>query len=672
LSPDTEPIFFQPDVRTRASRKEIVMSGSSSRLPARPSLEHLRNQAKDLLHSWQAGDSAGEARVRVHNPRATTPSLADAQYALAREYGFESWPKLVHHIEDVRSQGRLAQFEGLAADLLAAYAGDADALRRLGTHFGVSYTADSLRERVRERLDRLPGIVDGPTLADVRRMIARQYGFEDWAGLAEGLAQPAGAASDTRLGLTSSPPFYRIDDRRDLIEPRPPLSDRDWDAVFAVMAERGITGLRASCMTDSALDRLSRLDFVTHINLDGARQVTDDGIRHLARMPRLEELDLSGYHSHLTDRGLEVLRHLANLRHFKMCWPQNVTDDGVAHLAWCDHLERVNLLGTPTGDGAIAALAGKRRLRHLLAGCRVTAAGLPLLHEIPRFRVWGGGEPSYGLMGFEADPTYLLLPPVDAIRRGLDGLVGLDGLFALNIDGPEQVAGDQLAPLTQLPHLGWLGVDPDDEAMCTIAAMPRLRMLMCQDTKASDDGFVALGASRSIEYIWGRKCYGLAARGFAALATMPALRGLSVSCRNVDDAGLSALPHFPALRELMPMDVPDDGFRHVGRCERLESLHCMYCRDTGDAATQHIAGLPRLTTYYAGQTRITDRSLEVLGRIGSLERVQFEGCAGVTDAGLAHLTRLPRLREIILGGCPGITRAGAAGFPATVRVDYDG
>jgi hypothetical protein len=70
---------------------------------------------------------------------------------------------------------------------------------------------------------------------------------------------------------------------------------------------------------------------------------------------------------------------------------------------------------------------------------------------------------------------------------------------------------------------------------------------------------------------------------------MPALRGLAVSCKNVDDASLSVLPRFPALRALMPMDVPDEGFRHVGRCEQLEDLWCI-CRDTGDIATEHIAG----------------------------------------------------------------------------------
>ena len=69
--------------------------------------------------------------------------------------------------------------------------------------------------------------------------------------------------------------------------------------------------------------------------------------------------------------------------------------------------------------------------------------------------------------------------------------------------------------------------------------------------------------------------------------------------KNVDDAALSMLPSFPALKELMPMDVSDQGFRHVGHCEQLERLVCMYCRDTGDLATEHISGLSRLKSYYA-------------------------------------------------------------------------
>jgi hypothetical protein len=150
---------------------------------------------------------------------------------------------------------------------------------------------------------------------------------------------------------------------------------------------------------------------------------------------------------------------------------------------------------------------------------------------------------------------------------------------------------------------------------------------------------------------------------------MPSLRNLGVGLKHVDEAALASLPRFPALRELTPIDVQDDGFRHVGRCERLERLVCMYCRDTTDIATEHVANL-RLTSYYAGLTQITDRSLEILGRMASLERVELFECQGVTDAGLAFLAQLPRLREVHLDSLPGVTLGGTAVFAPQVRVSY--
>ena len=149
-----------------------------------------------------------------------------------------------------------------------------------------------------------------------------------------------------------------------------------------------------------------------------------------------------------------------------------------------------------------------------------------------------------------------------------------------------------------------------------IAAMKKLRFLMCQDTVAGDDGFVALSRSQSIENIWGRRCHNLRSRGFVAMANMPKLKTLGVSCLNVDDAALAALPDFPALRELMPMDVPDAGYRHIAKCRDLEVLTLMYCRDTGDGATEHIAALPRLKKYFASYTKITDRTPELLEHDG--------------------------------------------------------
>jgi hypothetical protein len=95
----------------------------------------------------------------------------------------------------------------------------------------------------------------------------------------------------------------------------------------------------------------------------------------------------------------------------------------------------------------------------------------------------------------------------------------------------------------------------------------------------------------------------------------------------------------------------------------------MYCRTTSDVATEHIARIS-LKSYYAGLTQITDRSLEILGRIDSLEEIEFYECLKITDAGLPSLARLPRLRQLQIWGSPGISLDGTRVLPSRVRVRY--
>ena len=72
-------------------------------LPAHPHLDQLRRQARDLLEAVHARDTAASAEVRLHfrDVEPATFALHDAQFALARAYGFESWPKLKAFVEGV-------------------------------------------------------------------------------------------------------------------------------------------------------------------------------------------------------------------------------------------------------------------------------------------------------------------------------------------------------------------------------------------------------------------------------------------------------------------------------------------------------------------------------------------------------------------------------------------
>lgn len=651
------------------------MSDSTPRLPNRPSLAQLRKQAKELVQQLRIGDAAATDRLRKHKPNVSEPRLADAQFVLAREHGFESWPKLVHHIRAVQPPD-LEQHCRIAEDLVAAYnSADQEAATRLNDLFHSALNIEQIRDFIRDKLFNFPDHqrrINNFTLSDAQLVVARLYGFKDWTEFVESINEPARDLHSAPYVLSSKPPFYRVDWTNNSIEPRQPMRTKDWENLCAVIKELGLTTVNsASLIGDDDLQVISQLDQITSLNLDGSKRLTDKGLQYLARMPQLRELILGGQ---ITDRGLAALGHLRELRVFEMFWQANVTDAGVENLRFCDQLEEVDLLGCNTGDGAIAALVGKPKLRRFKTGRNVSDDGLGLLHQFPAFKTWQGEEPRFGLMSFSAEPTNLLIDG-PFTRKGLNCLHGLDGVCGLSFFWhTSRLRGDDLQCLDGLSNLVYLGCQGelcDDDAMRHIAALPTLRMLMGQGSVATDEGFRSLGRSKTIEYFWGRECPNFKGPGFEALSNMPTLKGLAVSCKLVEDAALASLPDFPSLKELVSMGVGDDGFRHIGRSQQLESLILMYCRDTTDIATSHIVGMPKLKKYHAGYTLITDASLEMLSRIKSLEEISFEGCKFITDAGIPSLNVLPSLREISIGGCPKVTRSGMSGFASKVRINYD-
>ncbi len=118
-------------------------------LPARPSLEQYKKQAKELVKAFRSekfltsSGSQAIQRVRKHHPRfaelqdeqivSTRFALADAQFVIALEHGFESWPKFTKHVEAVAS----ASFAAGVSDPVAAFVEAAcvprDALHSSGT-----------------------------------------------------------------------------------------------------------------------------------------------------------------------------------------------------------------------------------------------------------------------------------------------------------------------------------------------------------------------------------------------------------------------------------------------------------------------------------------------------------------------------------------------------------
>src|SRR5437870_12814201 len=154
-------------------------------------------------------------------------------------------------------------------------------------------------------------------------------------------------------------------------------------------------------------------------------------------------------------------------------------------------------------------------------------------------------------------------------RPSIPGNAGIESHLATE-DSPSMLGSpprSKIAPRTpgwfagnppQPKSTGWGLVSQGDTQF---AAIPRLRQLQAQGAVAGDAGWAALSRSHTLEYIWGRDCPNFASRGFTALADLPSLRGLGISCKLVDDSALAALPRFGKWRQFVSIDVPDAGFR---------------------------------------------------------------------------------------------------------------
>jgi hypothetical protein len=220
------------------------MSGSVVRpLPARPDLESERKRAKQLLREVRRGDAAALARVVAQNrsldsAAPATIKLADAQLAIAREYGFRSWPLLIRYYETFdrhlrsglrRHQYRSEFYKSHPEGLLREHAA-----RRhwAGVSLGAfvpRFYGSSLDEIFAAEV----------TLSDARLASARQHGYTDWDEMladADRLVPPRGTDADKpRRALSSALRERDLNRLQQLVQEHPELlgHDRQGEAILA-------------------------------------------------------------------------------------------------------------------------------------------------------------------------------------------------------------------------------------------------------------------------------------------------------------------------------------------------------------------------------------------------------------------------------------------------------
>jgi len=136
--------------------------------------------------------------------------------------------------------------------------------------------------------------------------------------------------------------------------------------------------------------------------------------------------------------------------------------------------------------------------------------------------------------------------------------------------------------------------------------------------------------------------------GLAHLKMLPRLGNLNLSGSSVGDEGLKHLQHIPSLRSvsLGQTKVTDAGLEHIKDLTHLEYVGLRGNRVT-DAGLVHLRNLTNLTGLYLGETKVTDAGLVHLKGMKKLNHLPLHNTA-VTDAGLEHLKEMANLKQIDL------------------------
>src|SRR3569833_1139958 len=161
-----------------------------STLPPSPNLQYYRKQAKALLRAHSSADPVAVERIRKWHPRLASSApeliaahplaLADTQWVIAREAGFESWPRLKRQIEQVAGRSYARAFHtdpeyyvDRARGLVSVHRSGLPSALLLIREFHPAFGERSeteIRDAAFEE-------------EDAQLVYARQHGFKEWPAL---------------------------------------------------------------------------------------------------------------------------------------------------------------------------------------------------------------------------------------------------------------------------------------------------------------------------------------------------------------------------------------------------------------------------------------------------------------------------------------------------------
>ena len=360
------------------------------------------------------------------------------------------------------------------------------------------------------------------------------------------------------LRLNSAPEEFRQEG-----EQYPEITDAVVEALCS-RPELELLDLSAARISDKGLARLAgSLKHLRRLVLDHT-PITREGLLQLHNFESLEDLrcyQLNGDGSRFDDEVASSLADMKSLKSLRV--DLNLSDRGVAALAKLPSLESLTLSGAGITDASMNAIAAMQSLNDLsLQHTRVTDDGYAALAGSSKLRsvqITGNRMTTRCVETLATMPNLTRVglmtvkPRVDGepMWKGIEGLDALEQELWL-FDCPT-LSQEEFAAITRLDLLKMLRIEGggvlSDAELIHLAECEQLERLSLTNTVVTDSGL-------------------------AALARLPQLRSLNLSCV-ATDAGLRDLAQSPSLRRLTVAspNMTDEGFDLVRAANaHIESL----------------------------------------------------------------------------------------------------
>jgi hypothetical protein len=384
--------------------------------------------------------------------------------------------------------------------------------------------------------------------------------------------------------------------------------------------------------------------------------VNDDDLQKLSALHNLTSIDLYAKQK-ITDRGLRGIAKLPNLRELNLQLTA-VTGSGVRSLLPATALAYLNLSETKATGNAIATLQQLPNLRRLVINLEKgqSMAGLARLKAIEMISTYIESSSFDEFFAAVVDLKNLVeidlrftSPPSEASSdNAWANLARLRNLRVLALQLPQNANVNQVATLSRLPHLSelWLSGGTTDQLALLgqmssltsldirglagnpwtasagfLAKMPALRTLYSSTISDTDFGTLCR-LSKLAELMINVESNHVSA--FGCIAQMSTLRSLRIDAKDLDEEFVVATA---ALKELRALNLS-----HVSASE---------------AALKAIAGLHELRQLSLRQSTLAGSGLLKLAQLEHLDTLDLSNST-LTGVGLQQLPTLPSLRTLYL------------------------